>query len=105
MLGTNPNVIVDGYDAASTTFGFVLLSFTQQNPGIPLSPPFPMPGCDRFIGNLFGPLLMLINQSQRGFEDTGLLVIATHLGNPLRIRQSTSWIRKVQQFLLAILVQ
>lgn len=48
VLGTNPNFVVSGYDAA-TTVGARILSFTQFDPGISLAP-LGMPGCFQFVG-------------------------------------------------------
>lgn len=66
VLGTNPNVVVSGYDQPSTTVGFVLLSFIGQNPGLPLVPFVNMPGCERYIGDAVG----------NGIVNTGLFFVA-----------------------------
>ena len=48
VLGTNPNIIVDGFDPVQVGLGFVLFDFGQVNPGGNLAP-FGLPGCLNFV--------------------------------------------------------
>ena len=58
LLGTSPNFVVSGYDTATTTLGANILSFTQINPGLDLTP-LGLAGCRQFVGtdsiNVFFP--------------------------------------------------
>ena len=48
VIGTNPDIVVDGYDPAQAGLVFLLFDFAQQNPGISLSP-FGADGCSGYV--------------------------------------------------------
>ncbi|MCA8953249.1 MAG: hypothetical protein KDE27_27300 [Planctomycetes bacterium] len=48
VLGTNPNLVIDGYDPLQVALGFLLFDFGQVNPGQSLAA-FGAPGCSNFV--------------------------------------------------------